>query len=472
MSPDYFGALDALSRTHGLPFYAHMLETRLQRVLGQTRFGGRSLVRLTADLGFLSERMNLIHGIWVDDADLDLIAEAGTVVAHNPISNLRLGSGVMRFRDLRDRGIPICLGSDEAIADDAVNMWGVAKVAGLVHNLADDDWERWPRAHEVLDCLIRGGARAMGATDRLGAIEPGREADLILVDLDTLAFTPLNDVARQLVYCENGSSVRLAMVAGRIVQRDGVVAGIDERALRAEARSIFAERRSALDAARAAADRWMPHYRAMMVVPARSTSVCSAAFPGKVARKRAMSALDGLRVPRLSTSPPPSTTGPARRRGGERRLRLATGCCRQFRVVLRRPVEITRYLSIRYTERLADAGVVPSAGSVGDSDANALAETINGLYKAEVIYRRGPWRSLEAVEYATLEWVDWFNDRQLLELIGNIPPAEAEQRLWYEQEQAAVAAASKRRASDEPGAVHSPAQFEDQHAPFPVKSAA
>ena len=85
-----------------------------------------------------------------------------------------------------------------------------------------------------------------------------------------------------------------------------------------------------------------------------------------------------------------------------------------------------QYVSIKYTERLAEAGLVPSVGSVGDSYDNALAETINGLYKAEVIHRRGPWRSLEAVEYATLEWVDWFNNRRLLEPIGHIPPAEAE----------------------------------------------
>ncbi len=85
----------------------------------------------------------------------------------------------------------------------------------------------------------------------------------------------------------------------------------------------------------------------------------------------------------------------------------------------------SQYLSIKYTERLAEAGIEPSVGSVGDSYDNALAETINGLYKAELIHRRGPWRSFEAVEYATLEWVDWFNNRRLLEPIGNIPPAEA-----------------------------------------------
>ncbi len=100
----------------------------------------------------------------------------------------------------------------------------------------------------------------------------------------------------------------------------------------------------------------------------------------------------------------------------------------------------SQYVSIRYTERLAEAGIEPSVGSVGDSYDNALAETINGLYKAEVIHRRGPWRSFEAVEFATLEWVDWFNNRRLLEPIGNIPPAEAEERYYAMLDEPAMAA--------------------------------
>ena len=116
----------------------------------------------------------------------------------------------------------------------------------------------------------------------------------------------------------------------------------------------------------------------------------------------------------------------------------------------RRPVEGGRlihhsdrgvqYVSIKYTERLVAAGIEPSVGSVGDSFDNALAETINGLYKTEVIRRRGPWRNLEAVEFATLEWVDWFNHRRLLEPIGNIPPAEAEARYYAQLEEPALAA--------------------------------
>ena len=100
----------------------------------------------------------------------------------------------------------------------------------------------------------------------------------------------------------------------------------------------------------------------------------------------------------------------------------------------------SQYLSIKYTERLAEAKITPSAGSVGDSYDNALAETINGLFKAEVIHRRGPWRSFEAVEYATLEWVDWCNNRRLLEPLGTIPPAEAEANFYAALERSDMAA--------------------------------
>jgi transposase InsO family protein len=100
----------------------------------------------------------------------------------------------------------------------------------------------------------------------------------------------------------------------------------------------------------------------------------------------------------------------------------------------------SQYVSIKYTERLADAGIEPSVGSVGDSYDNALAETVIGLFKTEVIHRRGPWRSLEDVEFATLEWVDWFNNRRLLEPIGNIPPAEAEAHFYADTEELAMVA--------------------------------
>jgi transposase InsO family protein len=109
----------------------------------------------------------------------------------------------------------------------------------------------------------------------------------------------------------------------------------------------------------------------------------------------------------------------------------------------------SQYLSIRYSERLAEIGAQPSVGSVGDSYDNALAETVIGLYKAEVIHHRGPWRSIDEVEYATLEWVDWFNNRRLLESISNIPPAEHEAMYYQSIGQTADGSLTQTRSSPE-----------------------
>ncbi|MGW0632279.1 amidohydrolase family protein [Streptomyces sp. NPDC001984] len=263
VSVEYFEALADLGERHDVPMFVHMLETKVQRVLAdeQPRFAGRSLVRYTADLGLLRERTNVIHAVWVDGADLDLIAEAGATVAHNPVSNLRLGSGIMPFREIRRRGIPIGLGVDEAVCNDAVDMWSVVRATGLVHNVTGLDSDLWPSAAEVLDCLWTGGARAMGQAHELGAVTVGRLADLVLIDLHAPAFTPLNDVRGQLVYCESGGSVTLTMVDGRVVAEDGRVTTVDETALLAEARELFAARRPALRAAHAGADRFRPAYQ-------------------------------------------------------------------------------------------------------------------------------------------------------------------------------------------------------------------
>ena len=118
---------------------------------------------------------------------------------------------------------------------------------------------------------------------------------------------------------------------------------------------------------------------------------------------------------------------------------MAPAACK-LRAGFRPFLRLVRIVLTPPTERLAEAGIEPSVGSVGDSYDNALAETINGLFKAEVIHRRGPWRSFDAVEYATLEWVDWFNNRRLLEPIGNIPPAEAEANFYAALERSEMAA--------------------------------
>ncbi|MET0475136.1 MAG: amidohydrolase family protein [Mycobacterium sp.] len=263
VSLEYFAALDDLAERNGLPLYAHMLETKVQRTLmtEQQRFAGRSLVQYTSAAGLLKPHTNVIHAVWVDDADLDAIAEAGSTVVHNPVSNLRLGSGVLRWRAMLDHGIPVALGTDEAICDDSINVWTVAKTAGLIHNVSGLDSDEWPTAAEVLDALWRGGARATRRGDDLGAVEPGMLADLALIDLHTIAFTPLNDLREQLVHCEDGHGVVLTMVAGRVVAEGGHVTSVDETALLDEARELFAAKLPALKAAREGAGRLFDAYQ-------------------------------------------------------------------------------------------------------------------------------------------------------------------------------------------------------------------
>ena len=262
VSKDYLAALDQLSKAHDLPFYAHMLETRLQRVFGEVCWGGQSLVRYTDDLGALSDRMNIIHAVWVDERDMELLAAAGTCVAHNPISNLRLGSGVMPWRRLHDLNIPVCLGVDEAIASDAINMWAVMKTAGSIHNLTDWNYANWPSAVEVLRAATQTGGLAM-REPRLGTLTLGAPADLILIDLHALPFVPLNNLFRQLVYCELGQSVTLSMVAGEIAYEEGQLKTVDEAAILREAAEIFQKKARDMAAADAAAVRLLPHYREM-----------------------------------------------------------------------------------------------------------------------------------------------------------------------------------------------------------------
>lgn len=259
---DYFSALSDLSKELDVPFDIHILETKLQRVLGQVKYG-KSLVKYVHDLGYLDEHVMVIHAIWVDDEDVELMQTAGVSIAHNPVCNLRLGSGVMTWRRMHEHAIPICLGSDEGCVDDTANMWQVGKMAGLIHTITDPDYSRWPKAKEVVWALTRGGAHAMRNEGKVGAILPGYEADIILLDLNTIAFTPLNDIYRQLVYCENGSSVVMTIIAGKVVMEDGRVLAVDEEAIKKEVRELMPFYQKEIEKTNSAAQKLEPYYRAM-----------------------------------------------------------------------------------------------------------------------------------------------------------------------------------------------------------------
>jgi 5-methylthioadenosine/S-adenosylhomocysteine deaminase len=276
VTPDYLRGLSALSKRHDLPFNVHLLETKLQRVLGEDRYGC-SLIRYMHDLGVLDERTMAIHAIWIDAADAALLAQSGCTVAHNPVCNLRLGSGVMPWHLLREAGVPLCLGTDEMCSDDSTNLWFVAKMAALIHTLSHADNRDGPTAALVLHAAAGGGARALRRGSDLGYLAPGCIADLCLLDLDTHAFTPLNDLVRQLVYCEDGSSVRYTVVGGFVVYDQGNIVTVDERALRDEARALAAT--AAADASNGADELDAPYREMVRLAAARDVGLLRNLIP-------------------------------------------------------------------------------------------------------------------------------------------------------------------------------------------------
>jgi 5-methylthioadenosine/S-adenosylhomocysteine deaminase len=235
---ELLGTVAEFSRSRRVPFHIHILETRVQRVTGAKLYG-KSLIELMADLDALHDMTSIAHAIWIDERDIELIAARGASVAHNPVCNLRIGSGVAPLRGLLDAGVNVALGTDGISSNDSARLFDVMKAAGLVHTLATDDYDEWPTAPEILWAATRGGARAVGLDHEIGSIEPGKKADIVALDLCSAAFVPINDLRNQLVYAENGSSVQMVMVDGEIVVEDGTCTKIDERAILREARDVL-----------------------------------------------------------------------------------------------------------------------------------------------------------------------------------------------------------------------------------------
>ncbi|MET0302793.1 MAG: amidohydrolase family protein, partial [Microbacteriaceae bacterium] len=222
-----------LALQHGAECHIHVLETKTQAVTGP-EFYGSTLVEHLARIGALSEVTTFAHGIWVTDDDIALMAAAGVSVSHNPLSNMKLGSGIAPWRAYQDAGVNLGLGTDGLSSSDTPRMLEVIKAAGLLHKVSGPDFTEWPTTHEVLRAGTLGGARSGMLHDRVGSLEVGKRADLVIYDLETLAFTPRNALDIQLVYSENGSSIEAVYVDGQRVVDRGRLTTIDEPALIAE----------------------------------------------------------------------------------------------------------------------------------------------------------------------------------------------------------------------------------------------
>ena len=218
-----------------LQIHIHVLETRMQALSGQKMYG-KTLPEHMHALGFLGPRVNFEHGIWLTPHDIELVRDTGTTIIHNPISNMKLGSGICPVPELLGHGVNVALGTDGMSSNDGNDMFAVLKVAGLLHKLWDIDYERWLGADEAWRMATAGGAQAAGDQAGLGRIEAGRRADLVLLDLESRVFTPMSDALHHVVFGSTTSAVNSTMVGGRWVVRDGQVTGVDETAILAEIR--------------------------------------------------------------------------------------------------------------------------------------------------------------------------------------------------------------------------------------------
>lgn len=218
-----------------LQIHIHVLETRMQALSGQKMYG-KTLPEHMHALGFLGPRVNFEHGIWLTPHDIELVRDSGTTIVHNPISNMKLGSGICPVPELLGQGVNVALGTDGMSSNDGNDMFAVLKVAGLLHKLWDIDYERWLGADEAWRMATAGGARAAGDQTGLGRIEAGRRADLLFLDLDSRVFTPMSNPLHQVVFGSTTTAVNSTMIGGRWVVRDGRVTGVDESAILAEIR--------------------------------------------------------------------------------------------------------------------------------------------------------------------------------------------------------------------------------------------
>ena len=214
-----------MAQKRNLPMHIHLAETKSQAVMGEQIYG-TSLLKHLDSIGVLAANLSLAHSIWIEDSDVELFASRGATAVHNPASNLRIGSGLAPVKRFMSAGVNVGLGTDGSASNDGQNMFDAMRLAALIHNQPGTDFNHWVAPIQVLSMATRNGARAFGLD--AGALASGKLADIVLLRRDTPAFTPLNDVTSQLVFCENGSSVDSVIANGEVVVEGSRLTKVDE----------------------------------------------------------------------------------------------------------------------------------------------------------------------------------------------------------------------------------------------------
>ncbi|MCA9931911.1 MAG: amidohydrolase, partial [Anaerolineales bacterium] len=235
---------DTMCRTHdlsqswGAGTHIHVAETRTEVEMNLEKRGSRHIEWL-ADIGVLGPNMQLVHSVWLDDDELDLIAKHKAIVVHCPVSNMYLASGVARVPEMRQRGITVALGTDGPGSNNSQDMMELLKTTALLHKVHSLD-ATVLLPEDVLWMACRGGAAAFGMPQAIGSLEPGKKADVVLVDLDTPMAMPVHRVPSALVYNASTRDVDTMIVDGRVLMQNKQILFLDEKAFLARARQTCA----------------------------------------------------------------------------------------------------------------------------------------------------------------------------------------------------------------------------------------
>ncbi len=241
----------------GLGIQMHVAESRLQAAVAPKIYG-KSLVAHLDALKLLNGKFCVAHGVWLEDDDRKRLADAGCSISHNPGSNLKLGAGIADMRAMLARGLNVAIGTDGAASSDNLNAFEAMRLACYVSRVKGNPPEQWVSAREALHAATEGGAKALGF-DKLGRVEKGWKADLLLLDLSALHYIPLNDLASQIVFGEDGTGVESVMIGGRWVMRGGKLLTVDVEALRRKAEAAVARLRAANAEAKALGEKLQPY---------------------------------------------------------------------------------------------------------------------------------------------------------------------------------------------------------------------
>ena len=239
-TPKMLEACAALAQKHDLPVYTHVYETKGQALIARELFAEHagSLITYLGNTGLLGPRLNIVHSVWISRPEMDRMAAADAGIVLNHLSNLKLKSGIAPVCDLREAGVRLGLGCDNCSGSDVQSVFQAMKMFCLLAAVSEP--EPGPGlAREALHHATIGNARTAGLDGELGAIRVGWRADLVLIDLNDVAYLPFNSAARQLVYTEAGRGVDTVIVDGRVVMKGRKVTTIDEDALRREVAALM-----------------------------------------------------------------------------------------------------------------------------------------------------------------------------------------------------------------------------------------